>query len=185
MEVDDKLTASTIVGVNDLMASRRLNHNASERNRRTKINLLFSSLRSVLPPHDQRKRLSNPATVSVALNYISNLQKQVEELVEKKKQLMISMITRRSQEESSSSLLAVSTNSLSETEIVQIISTFHGIPLSCILLGLQEDGLHPLNISSSLSFGGRIFYYLHLQGCAWVGLRVFFWTNSKIRIDIT
>lgn len=110
-----------------------------------------------------QKRLSNPATVSVALKYIPNLQKQVEELVEKKRQLMFSMTTRR-QEESSSCLLTVSTNSLSEREVVvQIISTYHGIPLSCILLGLHEDGLHPLNISSSLSFGGRIICHLHLQ----------------------
>lgn len=53
MEVDDKSMPSIIVAVDDLLESRRLNHNASERDRRKKINLLFSSLRSVLPSHDQ------------------------------------------------------------------------------------------------------------------------------------
>lgn len=58
LEVDDnKSTPSTMVSVEDNpLVSRRLNHNASERDRRKKINLLFSSLRSVLPLHDQRVR---------------------------------------------------------------------------------------------------------------------------------
>lgn len=37
----------------DVMAVKKINHNASERDRRRKINSLFSSLRSLLPASDQ------------------------------------------------------------------------------------------------------------------------------------
>lgn len=138
-----------------------------------------------------QKRLSNPAAVSEALKYIQNLQKQVEELVEKKKQVMLKMITRRQEATScwndkqggrnSCPLLSVvSTNKLSETEIFVQISSFHGIPLSCILLALHQDGFQPLNISSSLSFDGRIFFNLHLQVNIITIIIIFFHSSSLI-----
>ena len=42
----------------DIKYVKKLNHNASERDRRKKINSLYSSLRSLLPATDQRVRFS-------------------------------------------------------------------------------------------------------------------------------
>ncbi|XAR69879.1 hypothetical protein NMG60_11001632 [Bertholletia excelsa] len=77
--------SSEIVG--DSAAAKKLNHNASERDRRKKINSLYSSLRTLLPATDQTKKLSMPATVSRVVKYIPELQREVERLVEKKEEL--------------------------------------------------------------------------------------------------
>lgn len=42
-----------ILEVKNLVVMKKLNHNASERDRRKKINAMFSSLRSCLPATDQ------------------------------------------------------------------------------------------------------------------------------------
>ncbi|CAN0910255.1 Transcription factor ORG2 [Linum grandiflorum] len=67
-----------------------MNHNASERQRRKKINALYSSLRGLLPSSDHHpvKKLSIPTTVSRVVKYIPELQQQVETLTLKKKQLL-------------------------------------------------------------------------------------------------
>ena len=64
-----------------------------------------------------------------------------------------------------SSISKVSTSRLSDKEVVVQISTFkvHESPLSEVLLNLKEDGLLVINASSFESFGGRVFYNLHLQ----------------------
>ncbi|CBI30114.3 hypothetical protein VitviT2T_012724 [Vitis vinifera] len=165
-------TPSAAVSGNPTMV-KKLNHNASERDRRKKINSLYSSLRSLLPAADQAKKLSIPSTVSRVLKYIPELQKQVERLIQKKEELL-SKISRQGdiihQEKQrkatlASSLSAVSANRLSDREIVVQISTFkvHESPLSEVLLNLEEDGLLVINASSFESFGGRVFYNLHLQ----------------------
>ena len=64
-----------------------------------------------------------------------------------------------------SSISKLSTSRLSDKEVVVQISTFkvHESPLSEVLLNLKEDGLLVINASSFESFGGRVFYNLHLQ----------------------
>ena len=107
------------------------------------------------------------------LKYIPELQQQVERLIQKKEELL-SKISRQGdiihQEKQrkatlASSLSAVSANRLSDREIVVQISTFkvHESPLSEVLLNLEEDGLLVINASSFESFGGRVFYNLHLK----------------------
>ncbi|XP_034693284.1 transcription factor ORG2-like [Vitis riparia] len=152
---------------------KKLNHNASERDRRKKINSLYSSLRSLLPAADQAKKLSIPSTVSRVLKYIPELQQQVERLIQKKEELLskisrqgdIIHLEKQRKGTLASSLSAVSANRLSDREIVVQISTFkvHESPLSEVLLNLGEDGLLVINASSFESFGGRVFYNLHLQ----------------------
>ncbi|XP_034703429.1 transcription factor ORG2-like isoform X1 [Vitis riparia] len=152
---------------------KKLNHNVSERDRRKKINSLYSSLRSLLPSADQAKKLSIPSTVSRVLKYIPELQRQVERLIQKKEEFL-SKISREgdlihleNQRNGAlgSSLSAVSARRLNDREIVVQISTFkvHESPLSEVLLNLEEDGLLVINASSFESFGGRVFYNLHLQ----------------------
>uniref|UniRef100_A0A6N2K2G8 BHLH domain-containing protein n=1 Tax=Salix viminalis TaxID=40686 RepID=A0A6N2K2G8_SALVM len=132
---------------------KKLSHNANERDRRKKIKSLYSSLRSLLPAADQME--------------------QVETLVQRKEELLSKLskqggvIHQENQRKDTtySSLLSVSASQLSDREVVVHISTYknYEIPLSEILLALEEDGLLLKNSSSFESFGDRIFYNLHLQ----------------------
>ncbi|CAL2271776.1 unnamed protein product [Prunus armeniaca] len=152
---------------------KKLNHNASERDRRQKINSLYSSLRSLLPA-DQMKKLSIPNTISRVVKYIPELQKQVEGLIRKREELLVRISKQEDQElheekkmksTAGSSLSAVSTYRLNDREVAIQISTFktHNNLLSEILLNLEEEGLQILNASSFESSGERVFYNLHLQ----------------------
>ncbi|KAJ1404254.1 Myc-type, basic helix-loop-helix [Sesbania bispinosa] len=162
--------------ISDLTMVKKLIHNASERDRRKKINALYSSLRSLLPVADQMKKLSIPATISRVVKYIPELQKQVNGLTKKKEEILLriskqgdAVINKETQRKivhsKSNSGFVVSTSRLNDSEAsIQISSyTVHKIPLSEILLCLENDGLVLLNASSSETFGGRTFYNLHFQ----------------------
>ncbi|KAF3442137.1 hypothetical protein FNV43_RR16053 [Rhamnella rubrinervis] len=171
-------TPSTANISSDLTMVKKLNHNASERDRRKKINQLYSSLRALLPSadHTLQKKLSIPATISRVLKYVPELQQQVEGLVRKKEELM-SRMTRlqgnlvsqekqiKSTARTRSSLSWVSANQLNDREVAIQISTskVNNNPISEILLHLEEDGLSILNASSFESFQGKVFHCLHLQ----------------------
>ncbi|KAK2981106.1 hypothetical protein RJ640_021160 [Escallonia rubra] len=162
------------VGGGDSSMVRKLHHNASERDRRKRVSNLFSSLGSLLPASDQTKRLSIPATVSSVLKYIPELRKELDELVQKKEEL-ISRIARQTelvQPEkqrtlaTGGSLSAVSAVPLGDGEFgVQISTIKANKAMSSMAIQIvEEDGLLLLNSSSFESFGGsRIFYHLHLQ----------------------
>ncbi|KAI3788337.1 hypothetical protein L2E82_01098 [Cichorium intybus] len=71
-----------------LLVTKKLNHNFSERHRRKRVNDLYGFLRSLLPmSSDPKKKVSIPGTVSRALKYIPELQKEVEVLIRKKEKL--------------------------------------------------------------------------------------------------
>ncbi|XP_058749901.1 transcription factor ORG2-like [Vicia villosa] len=153
---------------------KKLNHNASERDRRKKINSLISSLRSLLPDQDQTKKMSIPVTISRVLKYIPELQKQVEGLTKKKEELL-SRISRQEYEANKesqkkiipnyNSSFVVSTSRLNDSELAVHISSYeaHKIQLSEIMLCLENNGLVLLSSSCSKTFGGRLFYNLHFQ----------------------
>ncbi|XP_061367853.1 transcription factor ORG2-like [Gastrolobium bilobum] len=153
---------------------KKLDHNASERDRRKKINALYSSLRSLIPVADQMRKLSIPATISRVLNYIPDLQQQVEGLARKKEEISLKISQQGNaviSEESKRKIahynsdFVVSVSRLNDSEASIEISSYkvHKIPLSEMLLCLENDGLVMLNASSSETFGGRIFYNLHFQ----------------------
>ena len=107
------------------------------------------------------------------VKYILELQQQVDELIQKKEEL-ISRICRQGEQihqenqrqiASRSSLSAVSASWLNDREIMIQISTYkvHKSPLAEILPNLEKAGFLILNSSSFESFGGRVFYNLHLQ----------------------
>ncbi|KAM3696633.1 hypothetical protein ACJW31_06G053900 [Castanea mollissima] len=174
-------TISTSIGSSPAMV-KKLHHNARERDRCKKImksaiqtpsNTLYSSLRTLLPPADQAEKLSIPATVSRMVKYIPELQQQVDILIQKKEEL-ISRICRQGEQihqenqrqiASRSFLSAVSASWLNDREVMIQISTYkvHKSPLAEILPNLEKDGFLILNASSFESFGGRVFYNLHLQ----------------------
>ncbi|WCJ34080.1 basic helix-loop-helix (bHLH) DNA-binding superfamily protein [Euphorbia peplus] len=154
---------------------KKLNHNASERDRRKMLNHLYSSLRSLLPASDQFKKLSIPATISQVLKYIPELQQQVERLSERKEKL-ISNIHNQNQHKNKKLSTKQGTNQplisatkLTETQIVIQISTLISNDVQkCLLseiLNLLEDeeGLSLISSSAFQSFLGRVFFTLHLQ----------------------
>ncbi|CAL9025283.1 unnamed protein product [Prunus brigantina] len=164
----------------ELTVVKKLNHNVSERDRRKKINTLYSTLRSLLPASDQMKKLSNSAAISRAVKYIPELQQQVKGLIQKKEELLSRL--RRLQQQgdpiynekqsrsvalSSLSASAFAVSWLNDREVVLQISSYvvQKSPFSQILVDLEEDGLLLLNASSFESFEGRLFYSLHLQAC--------------------
>ncbi|KAK7824310.1 transcription factor ORG2 [Quercus suber] len=169
----DRITP-TITSYGDPKMHKKLNHNASERDRRKKVNDLYSSLRSLLPGTDRTKKLSIPKTVSSVVKYIPELQKEVKGLIHKKEELLsrISRLEDETLEEENPKIIAQSTSisiwasRIDNRQIVVQISIdgkVHKTPLSEILCNLEEDGLILLNASSFESFGGRIFCNLHLQ----------------------
>ncbi|KAM6571669.1 hypothetical protein CsatA_015749 [Cannabis sativa] len=174
--LNPSLPSTTAVTGDDPTIIKKLCHNASERDRRKRINSLYSSLRSLLPAADQMKKLSNPSTISRTIKYIPELQNQVKGLIKKKEELLSSMSKRveliyeESHKKSSllsawRSLCNVSVSRLNDSEIVLQISCFkvQQTPLSHILIDLEEDGFSVLNVNSFESFFGRVFYNIHLQ----------------------
>ncbi|XP_007203256.2 transcription factor ORG2 [Prunus persica] len=170
--------SSPMSGGRDLTVVKKLNHNASERDDRKKINTLYSTLRSLLPASYQMKKLSNPAAISRAVKYIPELQQQVKGLIQKKEELLSRL--RRLQQQgdpiynekqsrsaalSSLSASAFAVSWLNDREVVLQISSYvvQKSPLSQILVDLEEDGLLLLNASSFESFEGRLFCSLHIQ----------------------
>lgn len=123
-----------------------------------------------------QKKLSNPATISRVLKYIPELQKQVEGLLTRKEAILLKLSPQvdevKSKESerkkhSKNSGFVVSTSRLNDSEAAIQISSYsiHKIPLSEILMCLENDGLLLLNISSSQTFGGKVFYNFHFQVC--------------------
>ncbi|RZC77651.1 hypothetical protein C5167_001867 [Papaver somniferum] len=165
---------------------KKLNHNASERDRRKKLNNLYSSLRSLLPGSDHTKKLSIPVTVSKVVKYIPDLQKQVDKLIQRKEEILASISKQQTasggdqlnnnytiRDSKSRKVLAVkkqalptvSANRVDDREVViQICSLKVNIPLlSEVLLNLEREDFRVLNASAFDSSGDRVFYNLHLQ----------------------
>ncbi|KAF3555931.1 hypothetical protein F2Q69_00014933 [Brassica cretica] len=127
---------------NSPVVNKKLKHNASERDRRKKINSLFSSLCSCLPASDQSKKLSIPQTVSRSLKHILELQEEVKKLIQKKEELLVRVSGQRAIEQQ---------------------PKIHNFWISNVLSGLEEDGIVLVDVSLSRSQGERVFYTLHLQ----------------------
>nr|WCO08316.1 hypothetical protein [Suaeda aralocaspica] len=157
---------------NPVVLAKKLNHNASERDRRKKINTMYSSLRSLLPATDHRKKLSIPATVGKVLQYIPELQKQVKELTHKKK-VIVSKISALQQQTkplitneettTTTSSFSISANKLGDKEMVIQISSYQRISIPDLLLLLQKNGFLVIHVSSFQSFGGITFYNIHFS----------------------
>ncbi|XP_055826277.1 transcription factor ORG2-like [Solanum dulcamara] len=148
--------------------------NASERDRRKKINGLYSSLRSLLPASDfiHTKKLSIPSTIARILKYIPEL---VERLIQKKEEFISTTIysrensvdlnkqKRRGGIENSS--LVISPSKLGDKEIVVQISTLKNNKCSIgeAISVLEDEGIVLLNATSFGTFEDRVFYTLHIQ----------------------
>ncbi|KAF3494372.1 hypothetical protein DY000_02056452 [Brassica cretica] len=156
---------------NNLVVMKKLNHNANERNRRKKINSLFSSLRSCLPDSDELKKLSIPKTVSRSVQYITELKEQANKLRQKKDDLLVRVLVQKERyvqpqpKVIASYVSTVFATKLRDNEVmVQISSSkIHNFSMYNVLSGLEEDGFLIVDVSFLSSQGERIFYTLHLQ----------------------
>ncbi|KAF1002717.1 transcription factor bHLH100-like [Apium graveolens] len=167
---------------------KKLNHNASERDRRKKINNLYSSLFSLLPDADRMKKQSIPATVECVVKYIPELKNEVESLVQKKEELSSRMCRQREdnadyqvgkrrkverKETSSSASVTISPVGCNEV-VVQISSLKADKGLLSEALNKLElgDGLFLFNASSFQSVGDIAFHSLHFQAQRKCGLEL-------------
>ncbi|XP_059298133.1 transcription factor bHLH100-like [Lycium ferocissimum] len=146
---------------------KKLNHNASERDRRKKTNSLYYSLRSLLPPSDHRKKLSIPATIARVLKYIPELKKEVERLTQKKEDLTLRCIPNKQTIRGGiqSSLSVISANKVGDREVMIQISILKNNKGSFAeaISELEEEGLVLLNASTFETLEDRVFYNLHFQ----------------------
>ncbi|KAL0708959.1 hypothetical protein Bca4012_015937 [Brassica carinata] len=157
---------------------KKLNHNASERNRRRKLNALYSSLRALLPPLYHKKKLSVPKTVVGVVKYIPEQKQELQGLSRRKEELLkiisIKTATLKHQQEKlkdrammdsiDSSSQKMAANWITDTEIAVQIATSKWASISDMLLRLEENGLNVISVSSSVSSTASIFYTLHLEG---------------------
>ncbi|CAD6228127.1 unnamed protein product [Miscanthus lutarioriparius] len=147
---------------------RKLSHNAYERDRRKQLNELYSSLRSLLPDADHTKKLSIPTTVSRVLKYIPELQKQVDNLERRKKELTNANCKPGVLNTKEIVTPIVSVTCLNDTEIMVQVSLHSNVaatalPLSKCIKVLENEGLHLVSSSTYSTFENKTFYSLHLQ----------------------
>ncbi|WOH06366.1 hypothetical protein DCAR_0625792 [Daucus carota subsp. sativus] len=178
LHLPSTLDAQPQVGLGDSSAFeptavvKKINHNANERDRRKKMNSLYSSLRSLLPAFHQTKKLSIPNTVSRVLKYIPELQNEIERLVRKKEALSVKISKQgelfqyENQRNNSirGSLATVSASLIGDKQVTIQLSTFKANMRlqSEALEVVEKDGFELVNASFN-SFGERAFYNLHLQ----------------------
>ncbi|CAO2181715.1 unnamed protein product [Urochloa humidicola] len=146
---------------------RKLSHNAYERDRRKQLNELYSSLRSLLPDADHTK-LSIPTTVSRVLKYIPELQKQVDNLERRKKELTNANCKPGVLKTTEIITPIVSATCLNDTEIMVQVSLHSNVaattlPLSKCIKVLENEGLLLISSSTYSTFDNKTFYSLHLQ----------------------
>ncbi|KAJ4978357.1 hypothetical protein NE237_009137 [Protea cynaroides] len=171
IDPDTSKPSSTTSG--DPETVKKLSHNASERDRRKRLNDLFFTLRSLLPRNDRSKKLSIPGTVTCALKYIPELQKQVQKLMQRKEEILSIIHKQRDpinlppkqRKGVRTSFPVVTASQVDDREYAIQISTLKvkSIPLSVVLEDMEKGGFQILNASAFTSSGKMVCYNLHLQ----------------------
>nr|GMC84290.1 nucleolar protein 10 [Ipomoea batatas] len=166
------------------MEIKKLSHNASERDRRKRINALYSSLRSLLPSSDQTKKLSIPATITRVLKYIPELQKHVERLQQRKEELgsrisrqesSSAEVNKRRRVETQSSIGAsVSVTRVGERQVLIHLCINNGSKVSFAdaISWLEKEGMVLTDSSSFQTLEHRVFCTFHLQMNGTPGMEV-------------
>jgi hypothetical protein len=115
-----------------------------------------------------QKKLSIPTTVSRVLKYIPELQKQVDNLERRKKELTNANCKPGVLNTSEIVTPIVSATCLNDTEIMVQVSLQSNVaattlPLSKCIKVLENEGLHLISSSTYSTFDDKTFYSLHLQ----------------------
>lgn len=123
-----------------------------------------------------QKKLSIPATVGWVLEYIPQLQKEVDDLNRKKEHILSTISVqdgypvefiqekkpRRSTIKETTSSCTISVNRLGDKEMVIQISAFERISMSKVILLLEKNGYVVIDVSCFQTFGGTSFNNIHL-----------------------
>nr|WCO08271.1 hypothetical protein [Suaeda aralocaspica] len=157
-------------------SSKKLDHNAKEKERRMKLNETYLTLRSLLPDSKRaKKRWSAPYLIDKSLDYIPQLQAEVEKLTVEKSS-MLSVLEKKQQQLVLSSdglnnvnkdnkTLTVSMNEVKSGEIIIQICEDNkkaGV-LSNLIERLEGLGFFILGASSQRACEDRSCFHLHVQ----------------------
>jgi hypothetical protein len=115
-----------------------------------------------------QKKLSIPTTVSQVLKYIPELQKQVDDLERKKKELTSANCKLGLSKTSESIAPVVSATCINDMEIMFQVSlptnlAATTLPLSKCIKLLENEDVQLISSSTHSTFENRTFYSLHLQ----------------------
>ncbi|XP_010268963.2 PREDICTED: transcription factor ORG2-like [Nelumbo nucifera] len=149
---------------------KKHDHNAKERVRRMKLNASYLALRSLLPDsHRSKKKWSAPVVVGKVLEYIPELETEIEDLTQKKEQ-MISMIEKRQITPIQASPSEFETPTVSVTEvrkgevIIQIcMKRENSSVLSTLIANAEGEGMQIVSASALPVSDDRVCYHLHLH----------------------
>ncbi|EPS74183.1 hypothetical protein M569_00579 [Genlisea aurea] len=137
----------------------------AERDRRKKMKHLYSTLSSLLPPPQDSsvtKRVSIPATISRAVEYIPELEKRVEGMISERQSLLLKKLSRRRRNCLAHHLTVTPIND--ELTVVQISAEARcDSSFSEAVMVLEMDGFVVLSASSFASSSGPTLLTLHLK----------------------
>ncbi|KNA20351.1 hypothetical protein SOVF_052800 isoform B [Spinacia oleracea] len=167
---------AAVSGVGEGSSSKKLDHNAKEKVRRMKLNEIFLTLRTLLPDSRRaKKRWSAPYVIDRALDYVPQLQAEVEKLtLEKnnmisvlgKKQKLQVVVDNNNVANKDNKTLTVSMNEVKNGEvIVQICEQNNNNVgmLSTLIEKLEGQGMIVLGASSQHVCEDRSCFHLHVQ----------------------
>ncbi|KAI4384743.1 hypothetical protein MLD38_002854 [Melastoma candidum] len=153
------------INVDDIDGDRKKKHREIERLRRKEMTVLYSNLRSVVPPEYMKRKRSASDLMNEAKNYIKDMEEKVKEL----------SITRDELKKSSNRDIASGSSGSSSnfievgpwSEGVEIIISRHVAPEECLRLSaiIEALGHEGLNVVSWVSNreGYRIIYTIHCE----------------------
>ncbi|KAA8536548.1 hypothetical protein F0562_029026 [Nyssa sinensis] len=141
---------------------QKLDHNAKERVRRMKLNASYLALRSLLPnSRRSKKKWSAPAMIDRVLEYIPELEKEIEKLTLKKTNMQ--SINQNPQLELQSPTVSVSEVKNGEV-IFQICMGRDGNHVfSNLIQKVEEEGMCIASASTLYACEDRVCYHLHIQ----------------------
>ncbi|KAL5563536.1 hypothetical protein UlMin_033283 [Ulmus minor] len=143
-------------------------HNAKERIRRMKLNASYLSLGSVLPNSRAKKRWTAPVIIDRALQYIPQLEKEIDELRLKKNHMQSAVETRQllNQEQNSQvEALTISVSQVKKCEAIIQICRKRGREnvLSDLFGNIEDEGICIASASTILVCDERVCYHIHVQ----------------------
>lgn len=157
------------------VVTKKLSHNANERQRRKNLNELYGKLRSLLPnsTFNMKKKVSNPAIVCGILKYIPQLRRQIKILSRQRDELLTlrrtsgqelktspaeyhaseMLIDKLDFNQSPNALLSEVCIFAGKHVLLVTVQTAHGAPpvFSKLLLLFEEEKLDVMNASTFIS----------------------------------
>ncbi|KAL0357161.1 UNVERIFIED_CONTAM: Transcription factor [Sesamum calycinum] len=166
-------------GPSDVVANKKLDHNAKERIRRMKLNASYLALRSLLPDSRRsKKRWSAPAIVEKVLKYIPELENEVEALRSKKDNIVQQSSSAASKKKRIASgqhqNLTVCVNKINQEEaVVQVcMGTAEDdddddgevVAFTNLLQAVEDEGICNIKSASTVhACESRVCCHLHIQ----------------------